>query len=251
MDTCGNCDAVTAPGITLCATDTTRLAELLDEIPSALADLHQAVTTRTKGAPQPGGPGGFKSSEPINITALSHSQDIRDMLNGWAGSLGHDNLDATAAALVLRDHLNTIPTHYWAADLLQELAQAVAKARAITQPPTERVRLGQCPTTGCEGTLIATIGSPRARCRACGTTVSAALQHAWMVSEAWHARANLPRVIKAINAHGYVRIPYDRAKKWVQRGDLTPGDDGLFSAAQVMNYYRDSRHGQQELAQVG
>jgi hypothetical protein len=71
-----------------------------------------------------------------------------------------------------------------------------------------------------------------------------------MIAEAWHVRGDLPEILRALKAHGSINIPLERAKKWVQRGMLTPGPDGKHSPASIREYYLTTRHGQKELGSV-
>lgn len=229
--TCGICEAELPAGLHLCHDDTTRLEELLDNVPHVWAELMVTIERRDAGADALGTSGPTGSAAPLNLDALDSGQTLQIILTGWASQLSglhptrnHDGLLHIRTAAWLRQNINQVRRHDWAADLLSELAESLTECQRATDRAADKISLGACRGQGitgglCPDMLTAISGAHTARCRTCGTIWNVKERQAWMISEAWHITAPLPQIIRALRTLKVYIKPKD-AENWVARGKL-------------------------------
>ena len=228
--TANNCKVELSDGITLCHDHTTKLEAALREVPAAWQDIQTTACKLDVGAGSVGGMGGEASgSEPANLDALDKAQTLAVILTGWAGHLPVLIPTGAAPAVAgwLVSQINLIRREDWAADLLQELRDALNACHRATDRACQRVFAGMCPTenedgTVCEQPLYALAGRPYVRCRACNQE--------WDVSD-WRERALAAAELQHGTAAEISRmlsdpvtreaLPQATIRSWVNRKKLT------------------------------
>lgn len=226
------CDTPTADGIYVCDMHEGDLFTLLGQIPDTLADAQDTIArldTRQNTGRASSTPG-----TPINLEASERATALHGLLNSWSQMLHEATGEpGDAGAHYLRANLQHITHHDWAGDMLDELQRAHRRlVQAIDTAPDYRT-YGPCHIDGCNGLIRGRVGDVLARCRACHEPYDATELKDNLLANAWDERAPLASVIRALNSAG-VKIKYDRAKKWVERGKITPDQDGTYTMAQVM-----------------
>ena len=230
--TAHHCDAPTPDGIHLCDTHEQALWELLAQIPDTLHDAQDTVA-RLDARHDTGRPSTTPST-PINLEASERVTTLTGLLTSWSRLLHEETGEAgDAGAHYLRTNFREIIRHDWAGDMLDELRAAHRRViQAIDTAPDFRT-YGPCHIDGCDGLVRGKADDVLARCRTCHEPYDATELKDNLLANAWDERAPLASVIRALNAAG-VKIKYDRAKKWVERGKIAPGQDGTCTMAQVM-----------------
>ena len=226
------CDTPTADGIHLCDPHEGDLFKLLGQIPDTLADAQDTIArldTRQNTGRSSSTPG-----TPINLEASERATALQGLLVSWSQMLHEATGEpGDAGAHYLRANLQHITHHDWAGDMLDELQHAHRRlVQAIDTAPDYRT-YGPCHIEGCAGLIRGQVGDVLARCRVCHEPYDATELKDNLLANAWDERAPLASVIRALNSAG-VKIKYDRAKKWVERGKITPDQDGTYTMAQVM-----------------
>ena len=230
--TCTHCTAPTADGIYLCDDAEGDLFALLGQIPDTLADAQDTIArldTRQNTGRSTSAPG-----TPINLEASERATALNGLLVSWSQMLHEATGEpGEAGAHYLRANLRHITHHDWAGDMLSELQHAHRRlVQAIDTAPDWRT-YGPCHIDDCPGLIRGKVGDVLARCRTCHEPYDATELKDNLLANAWDERAPLASVIRALNSAG-VKIKYDRAKKWAERGKITPDQDGTYTMAQVM-----------------
>lgn len=225
------CATPTADGITLCETHQTSGWALLSQIPDTLTDAQDTVARLDA---RRGTGRGTTATTPVNLEASQRVTEMTDLLVSWSRMVYEETgQEGDAGADHLRHAWQHIIGQDWAGDMLDELDRAHRRVVACVDVPPEVRAYGPCQIDGCAGLIRGRVGDVLARCRECGEPYDATVLRDNMLENAWVERAPLASVIRALNAAD-VKIKYDRAKKWVERGKLTPDEDGRFTMAQVM-----------------
>ena len=230
------CDTPTADGIYLCDQAEGDLFTLLGQIPDTLADAQDTIArldTRQNSGRASATPG-----TPINLEASERATALQGLLVSWSQMLHEATGEpGDAGADYLRANLREIVRHDWAGDMLDELQRAHRRViQAIDTAPDWRT-YGPCHIDDCNGLIRGKVGDVLARCRTCHEPYDATELRDNALANAWEESAPLASVIRALNATG-IKIKYDRAKKWVERGKLAPDDNGNFTMAQVIEVLR-------------
>ena len=240
------CTVELSDGITICHDHTTRLEEALREVPGAWQNIYVSACKLDVGAGSVGGMGGEASgSEPANLDALDKGGQLLVVLRGWVALMAGPTPHGTAPALAgwLAGMLGTVRRQDWAADLLQELRDALNACAHVTDRAGAKVFAGMCPTVTMEGTcdtpLYTQPGRPYSHCPRC--------KAAWDVSD-WRERALVAAELHTGTAAEISRmlsdpvltleLPPDNIRKWARRGKievsgLTERGKPLYSVAQV------------------
>lgn len=234
--TCTHCGGTTADGIYLDDPCEGALFALLGQIPDTLADAQDTIArldTRQNTGRSSTTPG-----TPINLEASERATALHGLLVSWSQMLHEATGEpGDAGANYLRANLRHITRHDWAGDMLDELQRAHRRViQAIDTAPDYRT-YGPCHIEGCPGLIRGKMGDVLARCRTCHEPYDATELRDNALANAWEESAPLASVIRALNATG-IKIKYDRAKKWVERGKLAPDDHGNFTMAQVIEVLR-------------
>ena len=234
--TCTHCGGTTADGIYLDDPCEQALWDILGQIPDTLTDAQDTIArldTRQNTGRASATPG-----TPINLEASERVTELNGLLVSWSQMLHEATGEpGDAGADYLRANLRHITHHDWAGDMLSELQHAHRRVlQAIDTAPDWRT-YGPCHIEGCPGLIRGQVGDVLARCRTCHEPYDATELRDNALANAWEESAPLASVIRALNATG-IKIKYDRAKKWVERGKLAPDDHGNFTMAQVIEVLR-------------
>lgn len=166
--------------------DLAELVDLFAELATTLARLGVIGrnSARTSGSPLPYDPRASAAADRLRGTVLVWAQAIND--NGHTLDLD----DGPAAAQWLNAHRTRLLDHPQVEVACEQLAAAIARARAVTDRPPDKVYAGVCgaviapdpdlePGDGlarggvghyrCDNVLYAWPGTPTVRCRDCGT----------------------------------------------------------------------------------
>ncbi|MEV6655097.1 hypothetical protein [Streptomyces sp. NPDC051219] len=115
---------------------------------------------RTSGGPLPG--------MPFNTAAAETRSAIQGVLRSWAAVVVAERRvtapggTVSALALFLARHAGWLGGHQAAADVSEEVARLVRRARRVIDPdPLRRVPIGTCVEPDCRGGLTATVRSQR------------------------------------------------------------------------------------------
>ena len=229
--TCTKCGGTTADGIYLDEPCQQALWSLLSQIPDTLTDAEDTVARLDA---RRGTGRSTTAGAPINLEASQRVTELDGLLASWSRMVYEETGQVgDAGADYLRHAWQHIIGQGWAGDMLDELDRAHRRVVACVDVPPEVRAYGPCQIDGCAGLIRGRVGDVLARCRECHEPYDATALRNNMLENAWTERAPLASVIRALNAAD-VKIKYDRAKKWVERGKLTPGEDGQFTMAQVM-----------------
>ena len=106
------------------------------------------------------------SRPPVNIGALSVSNELHVCLTGWMRCLLDDalvefpdDLNDRSVALHLRVHAHRIAQQSWAADCAEEVEHWARVVRSITIPPPEKTLADYTPAQRAEGWAVAKVSA--------------------------------------------------------------------------------------------
>lgn len=246
MDECGACTGET--NVKLCHDHTTRIEQDLAETDNVIGELRVTMARMDKGAASIGGGGPAGSRPPINLDALDRYEQLREVLTGWASQLeGRAYLVLVRTedvASYLLANIEKVRLAEWAYELLDELSQAMTEARRATDRAADKISLGLCGAVFedivCTDTVTAITGATMARCRTCGTTRNVKDHQDDLLGKAWHVRASLPRLYRALREGGHLPgVSQKRVEKWVERRKLSPAIPfkAQYTAAAIMDAY--------------
>jgi hypothetical protein len=252
MNNCGACTGET--NTKLCHDHTTKLEEQLAEVDDVVENIRISIERQDVGAASIGGGGPAGSKPPVNLDALDTYEQLRAVITGWAvalqGRTFYVLVKTEEAASYLFSSIELIRTTEWVYELLDELTEAMTRARAATDRALDRISLGPCTQTfneiRCGDTVTAITGAAIGRCKTCGAKVDVRAHQQALISEAWHVQAPLPNILRALRQSGHLTVPQKRVEHWVQRGTLLPAGRGKFTPAAVMEAHRNSRAGRKE-----
>jgi hypothetical protein len=152
-----------ARGMRLCKSCRGRLARHLALLPELYRACENALDARRYTfAPRTSrrSPEGLR----LNELAIRVRADIAGVLSSWVLAVaeelsvpGPPKTGIGSLAAFLRHHLDWLAAHTGAADVAEEIAQLVAAAGKVLEPPTSRVELGPCVEDDCDQVLRARI----------------------------------------------------------------------------------------------
>lgn len=254
LDQCTGGDHPTnAQGVTLCHRCVTELEQDLRDAPFVWQDIQTTGARLDVGGPSLGSSGHKAPRPAANLDALDKAQALRVVLGRWASKLPqlHPAGDPIRTAFWLITQMPEIRKQAWAGTLQRELREALNSCRYATDRQADRISLGDC-IGGCPGIMTAIVGATTARCRLCGESGNVRELQQWIIGEAWHVHWFLPDIVRWLQRSGHARIDVEKAKKWVQRGNLDPvacdtaTRRELFTPADVMATYRQTPTGKRE-----
>lgn len=159
------------------------------------------------------------SRPPLNIGALSVSEEMTTCLKGWCDNL-HDTAgitkptirDITGYAMHLRYHSHRVAQQTWAADCAAEVSRWATIVQTITTPPPDKLLADYTPEQRREGMTHAKVDAPTC---------------AELVAE-W--------------THGQCKPTADQIRNWGRRDHVTrfgpqPGK-GVYSPREVIAHMR-------------
>jgi hypothetical protein len=238
---CGACENL-PDGVYLCHECTGWLERDLGDVAAAVDALWATAARLDVGGGTVGTSGHSVASEPSNSRAMDAGRTLNVILTGWCDTLGYREPHAIKAAAVLLAHIREVRTSDWGPDLKAELREIMYECDRITDRTAERISLGACTVFDeygrCTGQIVGIQGQPIAWCRACGAETNVHLHQQMQIAEAWHVRASLPEILRALKYSGHLNVPIKRVQHWVQRGKLKPVAPNLFTPADVLAAHR-------------
>ena len=242
--TCGVCEAQIPDEYTLCWDHTAPIQKHLAEIDSTIIELRTTMARQDVGA-QSLGSGSTTAQPAVNLDALDAYEQLREVVVGWAvalqGRAFYWLVRTEEAASYLLTNLDLVARQDWAPDLGRELADAVRGAVQVTDRAADKISLGRCQTIisgeRCPDTVTAIQGQTHGRCRTCGTTVDILEYQAGLLAQAWHVKAPLPQILRALKQGKHASLSMSRVEWWIKKGTLAPAEGKLYTAAAVMRAY--------------
>lgn len=241
--TCGACTG--EANVKFCHDHTTRIEQDLAEVDNVIANLRVSIARQDKGAQSVGGGGPSGSKPPLSLDALDKYEQLREVLTGWAIQLeGRTYLilvKTEDVASYLFSRIEKVRLAEWAYELLDELGEAMEAARRATDRAADKISAGRCQTVingeRCPDEVTAIVGQTHARCRTCGATVDIHERQQQLLADAWHVRAPLPQILRALKHGKHATLPMTRVEWWIKKGKLSPAEGNLYTAAAVMHAY--------------
>ena len=227
------CGSPLPDGFYLCATCGENLAYALDEVDGVVEvlDAGLARTSLTAGyGERVSGSGSLHAPLPINEAVF----DAKRALHVWlmktalkiaevAGPLSLRTTQGLASYLMT--HLDAVRRQEWVVGLETELRGLLDKANQSTQPPGERINVGECgyvfENTTCTNPLTPLRTQDTITCRVCGTDWDVKARQRDAIGGAWLAIGYPATIIRALAAYG-ITIKPKSFENWVKRGHLEP-----------------------------
>lgn len=236
-NSCGACDNL-PDGIYLCHACTEGLERDLVDVAVTVDALWASAARMDVGGGTVGSSGHSTPADPSNSRAYDAGRTLNVILTGWCDTLGYREPHAIKAAALLLARIREVRSNDWAPDLKAELREIMYECDRITDRMAERISLGRCQANlegeRCPGEVVGIQGQAMAWCRVCGTEANVHMHQAMLIAEAWHVRAPLPDILRALKYSGHMNVPIKRAQHWVQRGRLKPVAPNMFTPADVL-----------------
>ena len=227
------CDAPLPDGFYLCATCGESLAYALAEVDGVVEvlDAGLARTSLTAGyGERVSGGGSLHAPLPINEAVF----DAKHALHVWlmrralmiaklGGPLSLRTPQGLATYLLV--NLDVVRRQDWAPSLEGELRGLLKTGAQSTQPPGERINVGDCgyvfENTTCTNPLTPLRTQETITCRVCGTGWDVKARQRDAIGGAWLAIGYPATIIRALAAYG-ITIKPKHFENWVKRGHLEP-----------------------------
>ena len=253
---CPSCGCEQGAGL-LCARETDLLEKALGDVRWIVTELGVTMSKQARmGTPGKGGLARERS--PLHLGALEASDTLGNVLSTWArdvAPLYAQGLSVQLAALgpahvssvVLLNNVDLMRRHASAAELLDEITDAIDQARRAVDRPADRAYLGQCYTEllGEDGDLVTCYAEIWARpdasettCKVCGVTHGVAERRAWLVEQARPMVVTAREASRYLSDVGAIEVNEKTIRSWVTRGKLLvrPGlsDQRQFELGELM-----------------
>jgi DNA-directed RNA polymerase subunit RPC12/RpoP len=227
------CGAPLPDGFYLCATCGESLAYALAEIDGVVEVLDAGVARSSLTAgygERVSSSGSLHAPLPINEAVFDarhalHAYLMRTALRlaDVAGPL--DGRTSQHLASYLITHLDTLRRMEWAPTVEAELRKMLGGAVRSTQPPGERINVGECgyvfENETCTNPLAPLRTQDEITCKVCGTSWDVKARQRDAIGGAWLAIGYPATIIKALAAYG-ITIKPKHFENWVKRGHLEP-----------------------------
>lgn len=232
-------DGQPADGAWLCGECVRTLSARLGHVPSLVEELEVTVTRQDKLTANRTGAAGHDKPLAFNERASAARLHLRDILGLWCRdvadhgglTLPSDATDVTvAAALWLTQHPGAVRHHPAAAELFEEVSEAVRLAFAAIDRPPDALFAGRCE---CGGLLYAWPGREWVPCRACGLEYHAQDRRDWMLVQLANHEGTAAEVSLVLAAVG-VRVSRNTITKWASRAKLGRVDGGRYRVGDVV-----------------
>jgi len=224
------CDAPLPDGFFLCAACgdllATALAEVADVVTVLDAGLSRASLTARYGE-RVNSSGPLHAPLPINETLYDAKRGLHVALMKAALQIGERITDRSCAGLAahLTRHLDEVRRQEWAPKFKKDFQEVAKKAYQATQPPGERINVGECGYVhegwACTSTLMPRRDQDNITCRSCGTVWDVKLRQRDAIGGAWLAVGFPATIIRALSAYG-ITIKPKHFENWVRLGHLEP-----------------------------
>ncbi len=259
--TCPRCFAPQTHGL-LCHSCTSSLEHDLDAVPAVIGELDTTISRQARiGASGKGGPAHERWAYASAASAVA--DDLTAVLNAWARDLAirssattavvyrnrhvpaagpfhlrcpHDSCramrttitrdihPAAAAASALHSAIDDIRKHPGVAELVDEIHDALTRARRSVDRPADRQFVGPCMTlrdgVTCTEDLYARPGATEVRCPACQTQHPVADRRVWMLQQAGDMLFTVREAAQMVGSFGERAISESTIRGYVSRGLL-------------------------------
>lgn len=237
---CGVCQGEAVDAAYLCGRCTASLERDLGDAGAYSAELR---TTRLRQSRTGGGGVGVVSrvhDKPLPWD--QHAAEVADALHatlvGWArvvieerGVTSPADTDQALASFLLR-HLDWVRHQRFAPETVDEVGDAVGRARAAVDTRAELAYNGPCRATfhpdgdpevaaSCLAELYVRSGAAHVRCRACDAEHDVALRHRWLLDQVRDQLATASQLSRALSSLG-LALPVETLRSWVKRERLLP-----------------------------
>ena len=227
------CGSPLPDGFYLCATCGESLAYALAEVDAVVEVLDAGVarTSLTAGYGER-----VSSSGPMHAPLLINEAvfDARHALHTWLMRKGLKLAEVTGPltsrtsqglASYMLTNLDVLRRLDWAPALEQELRGLLKNAVKATQPPGERISVGNCGAIvadiECTNPLTPLKDQDEIRCKVCGTTWDVKARQRDAIGASWNAVGPPPLIINALAQYG-IHVRMSSFKNWVKLGHLKP-----------------------------
>jgi hypothetical protein len=225
------CEAPLADGFYLCAKCGESLAYALAEVDGVVEVLDQGVarTSLTAGyGERVSSSGALHAPLPINENVFDARHGLHTYLMKTALKLAEVTGPLTGrtsqnlAAYLIR-HLDALRRQDWAPAVEAELRKLLGEATRSTQPPGERVNVGECGYVfegqACTNPLAPLRSQDEITCKVCGTSWDVKARQRDAIGGAWLAIGYPATIIRALAAYG-ITVKPKHFENWVKLGHL-------------------------------
>lgn len=229
--TCPVCGAEQGAGL-LCSNCTDRLEHDLGDVAAIVGELDTTISKQSRiGA---GGKGGLaRERMPLNVGAMQVADDLQNTLTTWARDVSEGNgwvwvaserppsVQSAGALLVLIDAIRKHPA---VEELVDEITEAIRRARQIVDRPADRQYLGVClaefESVTCTEEIWARPGAAEVTCKVCGITHEVGERRAWLLRQAKDLLCSVKEASQYIGEVGHIRVTEASIRGYVHRGRL-------------------------------
>jgi len=164
---------------------------------------------------------------PVDLTAAEIRADLVNVLTTWARDVA-DRTGTTAAnvaamptaAAFLLAHESTLRTHPAAAELHDEITDAIHRAWRAVDRPAERRFVGPCDECGAD--MYARPHAAEHTCRDCGARYDADERRAWLLEQARDRIETASTIARALPGLLGTNVTPAMIRGYVHRGRLLP-----------------------------
>lgn len=258
---CPVCFAEQGAGL-LCANCTDRLEHDLGDVAAIVAELDTTISRQARIGN--GGKGGLaRERMPLNVGAMGVADDLQNTLTTWAREVSDrgpaptdDRQPTVVAAGMLLWSIDGIRKHPAVEELVDEITEAIRRARQTVDRPADRQYLGTC--GGVHGDSIDTCdccchgrgaypppcdtpggcgphndgvacteevyASPKAkfaRCRVCGKEHDVAERRAALLDQSEDMLFSVKEAAQIIGSYGEMQISESTIRSYVSTGQLS------------------------------
>lgn len=231
---CPICAAEQHEGL-VCNSCCTRLERDLGDVPAIVADLDVTISRQAKIGNA--GKGGLASEKmPIHLGAVEAADVLTNTLTTWARDTykaGESRWDmrftpslnpSVTAARVLLSNIDLIRRHPAAAELCDEIADAIKQARRVVDRPADRVYLGVCMyednDVTCVEELYASPTANEVRCKVCAVEHPVAERRAWLLKRAEDMLFTVREAAQMVGDIGNIRVTESAIRGYLHRKRL-------------------------------
>lgn len=229
------CEAELATGWFLCHDDTSTLEHHLGRVADVWGTIQATLERRDVGPESMGGGSNGGSVEPCNLSVLDDAFTLQGVLTGWAAQIpamrpANREPHILAAWMLQPDTMALIRRQEWAADLMYELADALAPLSRAADRAAPKSFAGMCPTefedaAECGTPVYVRPGAPFARCHQCRADWDVTDWRARALEAAGHHAGTPAEVSRMVtNPATGEALPAATIRSWIRRGKLTPID---------------------------
>ena len=227
------CDAPLADGFFVCPTCGESLAYALAEVDGVVEVLDAGVARTTLPAgygERVSSSGSLHAPLPINENVFDARRALHTYLMRTALKLADvagplDGRTSQGLASYLLANLDVLRRQDWAVTVEAKLRKLLGEATRSTQPPGERINVGECgyvfENESCTNPLTPLRTQEEITCKVCGTSWDVKARQRDAIGGAWLAIGYPATIIRALAAYG-ITVKPKHFENWVKRGHLEP-----------------------------